>query len=459
MGSFRIMRKMKFFTQAVAALFVLIAAVVPAAAQLSSAQTYVASTGGSANAQTITVPNVGSMADLLGVTIRIKPSFTNTSAMTLNPNGLGNQPVNKTSASGPIALVGSEFVASPNAQTVEVMWDGARFLILSDVNSSPTGVFPFPQGYLTPCPAAGGVTGCTAGNIIPTGDVTSVGTLYYTPAFGNQIPIYNGAAMVTYQFSELTLTLGSSNLANTLYDVCVTTTSAGAYSINGTPTVVTSVAWTTSTAGAGARGTGASTAQIARVNGIETNAVQIDGKNGATTYTSIPANRCTIVGTIYIDGTNGQVTFHRTYGQSRKWSAWNFYNRLPVYLKAGDNTSSWTYNGVSYRPSNNNSANNFTVVTGLAEEPLQISNTQTALQAASNDIFVGIGINSTSVASGSRANFRAGSSAIHMTTTSFYQSPPLLGVNVVTSLEKTSGATGTFDGTEENFLLSGWWRG
>jgi putative ABC transport system permease protein len=35
-----------------------------------------------------------------------------------------------------------------------------------------------------------------------------------------------------------------------------------------------------------------------------------------------------------MDGTNGQVTCHRSFGQSRKWGLWNAYNRRPLYLKA-----------------------------------------------------------------------------------------------------------------------------
>ncbi len=445
-------------------------ALVPAAAQFADQATYIASTGGSGNAQTITIPNVGSLGDILGVQIKVKPSFTNTGAMTLNPNTLGAVAVNKTSAAGPVALTGSEFVSSP-AQTVTVMYDGTRFLILSDVNSSPTSIFPSPQGYLTPCPAAGGVTGCTAGNLVPTGDVASATSLYYTPGpNGNQIPVYNGSSMVTYQFSELTLALGSSNLANTLYDVCVTTTTAGAYSINGNPTIVTSVAWTTSTPGSGARGTGASTAQIARVSGIETNAVQIDGKNGGTTYTAIPANRCTIVGTILIDASNGQVTFHRTVGQSRRWAAWNFYNRQPITLQVTDPNASWAFNTVTAgQPANGSSANSAIVLSGLAEEIYDIryvQQMQSSGTGSGSDGGNAIGFNSTSTLSGKigRQQMGAGgggSVAIGNDLVAQFVGQPALGAQTITALQFMTNNTNTHTlyGTVSNMLLTASWRG
>lgn len=450
-------------------LFVWAAAVVPAAAQFADQSTYVASTGGSANAQTITLPNANSLNDLLGVTIRFKPSFTNTGATTLNVNGLGNVAVNKTSSAGPIALVGSELVSSPNSQTVAVMYDGTRFLILSDVNSSPTSIFPQPQGYLTPCSASVSVTGCTVPNMLPTGDVTSVGTLYYRPGpNGNQIPIWNGSSMQTYQFSELTLTLGGSNAANTLYDVCVTTTSAGAYNVNGVPTVVTSVAWTTSTAGAGSRSTGGGTAQIVQTNGIWTNAVSIDGRNGASTYTGIPANRCTIVATIFIDGTAGQVTFHRTFGASRKWSAWNFYNRYPLYLKAGVTTDYSTSTAVDWRAANNSSTSSLTILSGLPEETYNLKRSVAFYVQSNPSVAVGIGFNSTSSPSGTigaASGMGAGSASpppvnFGNAIASYVTLPSLPGINVVTALEITqSTGQAFFQGGENYNTLIASWRG
>jgi len=47
-------------------------------------------------------------------------------------------------------------------------------------------------------------------------------------------------------------------------------------------------------------------------------------------------NQGIYLGSIYMDTTPGQVSGHRTYGQARKWGIFNAYNRVPVFLQAGD---------------------------------------------------------------------------------------------------------------------------
>jgi hypothetical protein len=63
------------------------------------------------------------------------------------------------------------------------------------------------------------------------------------------------------------------------------------------------------------------------LSGILVNAnAMATARNGATTY-SVAANEGTYVGSLFMDGTNGQITCHTAYGQSRKWGIWNAYNR------------------------------------------------------------------------------------------------------------------------------------
>ena len=444
----------------------------PASAQFADQGTYAGVAGGTGNAQTITIPNVTSMADVLGVIIKFTPVANNTTAATLNINSIGAVAIDKTSSGGPTALTGGELVGGGSAQAVAGMWDGSHFLLMSNFNAAPTSVFPQPQGYLTPCSATVGVSGCptvgttaNAGGLVPTGDVTSATTLYYQPDQGNQIPIWNGSAMIPKQFSELALTLGSSNVANTLYDVCVTTTTAGVYDVNGTPTLVTSVAWSSSTLGSGTRGTGGGTAQISRINGVWTNAVVISGLNGATTYTNIPANTCTIVATIFIDGTNGQATFNRTYGQNRRWAVWNFYNRLPLYMKVGDSTASWNPT-TTLGPVNANAANSAKVVIGLQEESV----TANAFEVASYNVAAangaalksGIGLNVTNAASGFLYFIAVGSGTAgingDLSSSSQFITLPLLGAETFTFLEY-GGNPVTVSGGEGNNVMTLQWRG
>lgn len=444
-----------------ATLVALLALTGVALAQFVDQRTWGGTSGGSANAQTISIANYATYT--AGVTLRYVAGFTNTGPQTLNVSALGTRNVYKPTAAGPAPLSGGEVVAG---QLVEVTYDGAQFQLVSSA-AVPAQVAP--QGYLTPCPFAGGVAGCSAGGLVPTGDVSAVSILYYTPAVGYLVPISNGSTFVTYAFGELTLAIPASRLANTLYDVCVTTTAAGAFSNNGAPTVVFGPAWTTSTAGAGARGTGAGTAQITRTNGLWVNAVQISAVNGATTYT-VPAGQCTTVATVMIGTSNGVVSYSRTYGQSRTWASWNFYNRQQIVLKAGDATASWPYSSATIRASNGGSANSVTVVVGLAEEVVsnsfsQFIDTSSASLSVVNGR-VGIGWNSITVFSGYAGRGGASPSSGVTVVGSFhvlgnYEVLAPIGAHVVTSLEQNTNANSitNFHGTEGDMLLTSKWRG
>jgi hypothetical protein len=322
----------------------------------------------------------------------------------------------------------------------------AVWTALNASSAIPTVIAP--QGYLT----------ATSGTPIITSDVVAGTAVYYTPFVGNLVPIYNGSSMIPTTFTELTLTLVAQHLASQIYDVFV-------FSDDGVPTLVTGPAWTTPTAGSGARGTGSSTTELTRLNGYWVNAVQISARNGSTTYT-IAANQATYVGSIFMDGTNGQLTCHRSWGQSRKWGIWNAYNRQPLYLKAGDSTASWNYNTATIRASNNAAANSLTVFSGLPEEwfDLEFRQFVTIETTASGRANTGIGWNSTTAMSGRFGNAyavtdadSAGSDAV-----ASYLQVPSLGINVVTALENavdTADTNMTWFGGEDDMVLSAKWRG
>jgi hypothetical protein len=308
-----------------------------------------------------------------------------------------------------------------------------------------------PQGYLT----------LTSATPIITGDVSAATSVYYTPFVGNLVPIYNGSRHVPTEFTELTLDLVASHTASSIYDVFV-------FSNGGVLTSITGPASTTATAGAGARGSGAGTTQLTRVNGYLVNAVSMTGRNGSTTYSGIGANLATYVGSIFMDGSNGQVTCHRTYGQNRKWGVWNAYNRQPIMLKAGDYTASWAYNTATIRASNNSTSNGPTLFCGLAEELLDIEFVQSMLHGDSNRTSgvtdCGIGWNSTTAMSGRIGRVR---STIEDQETggdgkAWFVQVPSLGINTVTALENTSDISAstspTYYGTETNMLLTARWR-
>ncbi|MBN9601807.1 MAG: hypothetical protein J0G33_02630 [Afipia felis] len=327
---------------------------------------------------------------------------------------------------------------------------------MSIVGSALTASIPIePQGYLT----------LTSGTPIILGDVASATTVYYTPYKGNLINIYNGSSFPLTTFAELSLSLTSSQAANTIYDLFVINDS-------GTLRLVTGPAWASSTAGSCSRGTGASTTELQRLNGIWTNKQAITGTYGVNTV-SIAANRGTYVGSIFIDGSAGHVTCHRSYGQSRKWGLWNAYNRESVTVLVGDSTSSWTYQLSAIRASNGDASNNGIVLCGLPEEEVTAMFVQqigTANITGNPAIMnIGIGLNSTtaftqvvgSIMAGSDPNI-AGIGRGTWSVTGKAVIAPSLGINQFYCCEQSPSSRGTngniFNGSNTNMELAINWR-
>lgn len=314
--------------------------------------------------------------------------------------------------------------------------------------SAATPSVPPPQGYLT----------LVTGTPVITSDQAAKTAVFYTPDRGNLIPIYNGSNFTPTEFSELTLTLVSSHVASTLYDIFV-------WSESGVITIGTGPAWSTSTAGSGARGSGASTTELTRINGLLVNAVSMTTRNSSTTYT-VAANLGTYVGSIFMDGTNGQVTCHRSFGQDRKWGIWNAYNRRPITLLAGDATASWTYGTDTLRASNDDSSNSATIFAGLAEEEFRCAFAQNASSSGIDvtAMKIGIGHDSTSSASGFRpAQGVKQSSGVLEEWEGYaraeYTAVPQLGISVITCLEAVEVDSGnlTFLGGQEDMQLTVRW--
>lgn len=434
------------------ALSVLLLSVTAALAQFADQRNWGGTTSNSGNAYSMTVPNFPASPPV-GVTwCAIANANNSAGGTTLNISGTGAANMVKPSVGGAVALTGGELITN---QIFCVRWNPViiGYQLASNDAQSAT-VVPTPQGYLTPCQITNGspTAGCTAGLLLPTSDVTGTTALYYEPTVGNQVPVYNGSNMVPVNFSEVTLSIPSSRLASTLYDVYF-------FLNSGTPTLCMGVAWTTSTAGSGSRGNGASTAQIAQIDGIWTNAVSDAGcVNGGTTYT-IPANQGTVLATCYMSA-NGQVTFNRTWGQSRQWDCQNIYNQQIIVLQAGDSTTSWTYSTNTPRPSRNQTSNSVTLVSALPLSPPIVTFTEQLLGSCGLNncpVIIGIGWNSTSAFSGTVGTvvtnlFGASSGGqAEATVQATFTPVPNAGVNVATALENSPSALSvTFYGTQAN---------
>lgn len=306
----------------------------------------------------------------------------------------------------------------------------------------------------------GRLTLTTATPILATG-ISAATSVFYTPYISTQVPVWDGTQFVLKTFAELTLALVASHAASSIYDIFIFLDTA-------TVTIGTGPAWTTATAGAGARGTGAGTTELVRQNGLWVNANSMTTRNGATTYT-VAAKKGIYIGSMPMDGTNGQISCHTAWGQSRKWGIWNAYNRKRIFLQGGDATASWTYNSSTIRASNGDSANKLTVFSGLAEEAydcrfaqrMQIGANANAGEA--NNI---IGYNATNALSGTEGNVQFTIAAatvnnIRMSALAQYRAPPSIGINNVQACERTPAATATctFYGVEDDMKLTAEWWG
>ncbi len=312
-----------------------------------------------------------------------------------------------------------------------------------------------PQGYLT-------LTNIASGGPITFQDVTAATSVYYSPFVGQVCPVYNGSIFVNQPFSEQTLTLVSQHLSSTIYDVF-------GFLNSGSFAIGTGPAWTNSGIATGARGTGAGTTQLQRLNGLLTNQNQITLRNGSTTFT-VSANQATYLGSIYINAVAGQISCHVSYGQARKWGVWNCYNRQPIFLQEGDPATSWSYTTVGYRQANNSSNNYLDAFTGLSEETYDIEyeifNSVTLGAGTATQPIAAIGFNSVtpfgvlgiyknSTDSGNTSNVTSASNLFAK-----YLGAPNLGLNRVYPIENGNGSNASvYFGTSSAMMLTTKYRG
>lgn len=313
---------------------------------------------------------------------------------------------------------------------------------MHSLNGGDGGLTPpqkFPDFF-----APGGRLTLVSGEPVISSNQTSKTIVYYTPDRHAYFPVVrNGIIKPVYCPEDLSLTLTDAHSANAIYDVF-------GIERNGKGCIVTAPAWATATAGSGSRGSGGGSTELTRAGGLLVNRWGIPGLN-TDAATFIQPMEGTYLGSLSIDASPGQVTCHVSYGQNRKYGVWNAYNRRRIVLLCGDTTSSWSYNTtVSTRPANNTSNNKLTTFMGLADQSADILYTQT-LQYNNNAVsnqanwMAGIGINSTSSASGAGGNFGflgLGSATYvpKMCSNSIatLTAAQVLGLNNVTALESTS---------------------
>lgn len=349
---------------------------------------------------------------------------------------------------GSQTIDGQSTVTIPAGTGGRLRTDGSNWFT-SGQNAQRTLVQP--QGYLTLMAIASQPL-----SPLPTTDQSAKTAVYYRPFRGDLLPIPDGTDITVRAFTELTLSLVSSHAANAIYDIF-------AFDDSGTIRIGTGPAWTTPTAGSGARGTGGGTTELDVLHGLPVNKVSMTARNGSSTY-SVGAKCGIYLGSLSMDGTNGQVSCLPAYGQSRKWGVWNAFNRLPISLKMGDGTTSWIYATNTIRQSRATAGNTIAAFCGLAEERIAIRFLQTATQVSgSSGSTIGIGINSTTAYSGKNGSTANGALASQPTEmAASYTLAPALGINNLNALENAIGGqvnNTTFYGTEAAMLMTADWNG
>jgi hypothetical protein len=295
---------------------------------------------------------------------------------------------------------------------------------------------PPPQGRLT----------LQSDTPVMTSDESNVTSVYYTPYIGDQIPIYSGTSFANNTFSQLTMTLNTSNqLSGDVYDLFV-------FLHSSVVTIGAGPAWSSTTS----RGTGAGTTQLTQLDGLWVNANSITLTNGSTSYSSITADEATYVGSIYMTA-NGETSMQvrpaaAAGGVANVLGVWNAYNRVKVTAYNRDDTSNWSYSTASWRAADNSTSNKISFLDGL-QQSLVTGNYSVLVTTAPDTVggYIGLNIDSSTttpdIAAGASSAAGQTSSSQSAVTETFY---PVLGLHYIQAVEYASGSTAQIFGVNSS---------
>ncbi len=327
---------------------------------------------------------------------------------------------------GEIAAPGSP--ASNTARLYCVDSAGTTKLAYKDAAGTITTIETSAGGSGSPSVAQGRLTLTTATPVL-TSTVSAATTIYYTPYTGRYVPLYSGSSWVMTdiggELSQATTDTTKSPAActtNSSYDLFVWS-DAGTYRCTRGP------AWTSDTA----RGTGAGTTELERVQGIWVNKIAIT--NGPA------AQRGTYVGTVRTNGTS-TVDFNlgstASGGGAALINVWNAYNRVQVQASVADSTANWPYTSTTWRSANASATNRISFVIGLTAEPVGATYLN-VVSAGAGAPKTGINLDSTSATPGPFQGY-AQVSTLNVTTIAAYGGYPSLGFHYLQAME--AGNTG-----------------
>lgn len=304
--------------------------------------------------------------------------------------------------------------------------------------------------FITPSSASllrieepGGRLTLTTATPVLTSTTSAQTTIYYTPYKHRFVPLYDGTSFEMHDFAaELSNATANSSTNKAGPAACTTNSNYDLFVWNdaGTYRLTRGPLWTSDTV----RGTGASTTELERVQGILLNKVAIT--NGPA------ANRGTYVGTVRTNGLS-QVDFIfgavASNGTAGVLGVWNMYNRVDVMSAVGDSTDSWTYATATVRAANGSNTMRTSYVMGWQEDAVESTYSVIATGAATGNSIIGIGVDVTNALSGSKGYFAINGGTLLQ---SSFHSDTYLGFHYHQACE-VGNTTTTFFGDNGNAAL------
>jgi hypothetical protein len=412
--------------------------------------------------KTLTSPTINAAA--LSGTLSGTPTFSGANFITLG--NLATQAAwsflanNTSGAAAPTAITinGLTNKASPAAADEVIIWDVAGAALkkttanaLSTVGSvsslnGQTGalvVWSPPQGRLT-LNTATRVMGAS---------YAAQGTVYYTPAVGNLVPIYDGTNIIPTVFTERSQATTDATKSpaavttNSNYDIFVWNDAGTIRATRGPP-------WSSSTS----RGTGAGTTELVAVSGLFLNAVNIT--NGPA------AQRGTYVGTIRSNASS-LIDFilggSASGGTAGVLGVWNMYNRALTNGQTVDTGVAYGYQNATIRQARGASGtgNQVSFITGFADDAIMATYFARLDVPATTGTFAntGIGLDSLTTFLAQGFVYTGSASAVIDIRTTAVIINPQIGWHTVSANENSQATTSVnFDGSNNNTLSVGVWN-
>lgn len=330
---------------------------------------------------------------------------------------------------------GADMLTAPGDTCVATSDASGNWRVFSyqRANGSSLANFPvLPQGRLT----------LTSGVAVTTTDVKDATSVYYTPATGSLVPLFDGSQWRTFTFSELTLPVSVYHGLGGTYDVLLINDA-------GTLRLVTGPTWL-----GGVRAPTGDTTDLTSVNGLLVNKTAFTARYGAAPGNVLTAAPKTALylGSFYVE-TTGRVS-----DTTSRRLLFNAYNREPRALRVQDPAHSWPYTTAAWRVANNSGFNIVYVLAGLPGVSVDVETVSLPYSTGTNPvaIYTGIGINSQTVNSGDSdfVSFRVVN--LPITVKSRYRGYLSFGTNSINWLEKGAGIDsqsfyGTNNGANEYF--------